>query len=102
MTVLRDVRDTRLAATETGRRLIQCYYDCGAEVTELLSANSELARRAALAANELASALRTGGPIPAELRARAEGVLGDLADAGSPRLRGAVTYALAARPWSLV
>jgi hypothetical protein len=102
MTLLREVRDTRLAATETGRRLIQCYYECGAEVSELLRADSELARRAAGAANELAAALRAGGSVPAELRTRAEDVLRDIADAGSPRLRGAVAYALAARPWSLV
>ena len=100
--LLREARDVRLATGETGRRLIECYYRCGDEVSQLLRDDSRLARNAAETAEELASALGASRPVPAELRRRVESILRELAAVGSPELRETVAYALRTRPWRLV
>jgi hypothetical protein len=102
MAVLRGVRDARLATTETGRRLIESYYRCGDEISDLLRADSGLARRAARLAGELASVLQAGVPVPNGLRVCSESLLRDLALAGSPDLRASVAFALEAQPWRLL
>jgi hypothetical protein len=100
--VLREVRDARLATTTTGRRLIESYYRFGEEVSDLLRADSGLARRAARVAAELTSVLRAGAAVPEGLRVRSESLLRDLALAGSPDLRASVAFALEAQPWRLL
>ena len=102
MAALRELRDGRLAATETGRRLIEAYYRCAEEVSELLRADARLARRAAALASELAAALGSGAPVPDTLRFRVESFARELAAAGSPQLRASVALALDAGPWRLL
>lgn len=100
--LMRDIRDTRLAATRAGSRLIELYYRFGPEVSAVLVRDYLLADRVAQAIRDVTDLIKCGAPIPAPLRRQCELLLREIASQGSEELHSAVSEILEANVWRLV
>lgn len=99
LALLREVRDTRIAASRSGRRLIESYYRHSGEVSALLRADPRLAARAAAIVEEIARALEAGPRLSGNLRARSEILAREIVARGSPGLRHSIAVALDSKEW---
>lgn len=103
LAVLRDIRDRQIAGSNVGRRLVESYYHAGVEVSALLNADRNLARRASSVVSDLVAALLHQETPSQMLRNRGETLVRDLADRGSPELRRTILDALSSPfPWSSI
>jgi hypothetical protein len=92
--VLRAVRDTTLATSESGRAAIAAYYRFGGEVSALLARDPRLAGRTAELTREVTATLRRGRAVDPAQRRRGERLLREIAALGSPELRVTIAAAL--------